>query len=74
MYVEGGAPGDTQPPGGSTHGASVSIAIAGSSSGTHLTSDPPCGNKAGDEAKNGEIWHGNAYPVVEEHPDQDVVM
>lgn len=74
QHDEGGDPGDTQPPGSSSHGDSISRAIASSSSGTHQSSVPPSGSGAGDVARDEEIWHGNACPVVEEHPDRDVVM
>lgn len=72
LHVEGNAPDDTQPPGGNSHGASVDI--VGSSSGNRRSSDHPGGSGVDDEAKDGEFWFGNACPIVEEFPNQDVVM
>ena len=50
------------------------MALASSSSGTRQVLDPPGGSADGDVAKDGEIWYGNACPVVEESLDQDVPM
>lgn len=69
LHVEEDAPDNTLPPGGSPHGAPVSVAIAGSSCGTRLMSDPPGGNGDGDEVKDNTIWYGNECPLVEEQLD-----
>lgn len=66
--------GDTRPPGGNAHGATISMAIASSSSGTLQAMEPPDGRAEGGVAKEGEIWYGNACPVVEEPSDQDFPM
>lgn len=74
QHEEVDIPDDTQPLGGSSHGATIVVHIAGSSSSTLSTMVSPGGSGAGDVARDGEIWYGNACPIVVEPLDPDILM
>lgn len=70
----GGAPSDNQPLGGCSHGAYVSMVSEGTSSDTHPSSVLPGGSDANNMTRNDEMWYGNAPPVVEEPPNENVAI
>lgn len=74
QHEEGDNHNNRRPPGGNSLGANVALDIAGCSSGTRPSMDTLGGGGAGDVAEDGEIWYGNACPIVEEPLDPGLPM